>query len=362
MNKGTVLALCALASLAVNAAPVFYGKINFEARYIDQDASSKRSEVIAAATKNLPPRLGMFGTIKPDELDATVTYFGEMGYHTWANSGLGEVKVRLAGASLDFEKFGKITIGRHYSPTELIGAEIDPLMNTGASGVGLDQYFDIQGARTFNGIGYYSRYFQDTMSYKTPLFKGLQLALAVDNNSRQENSKIKILSTDSETAYSATYYSALLTYDFEFSGLKNKFFASYVKGNGLAYSFAHSSNIDQDERMQIAFKTNYNLWNFAAHYGKEDVTKSTDHNVEPSNKLMFLTAFYNSERHLLGVTYSRASYDDDNGSDDVVQTQYALGYQYHLTKGAELTATLAQFDTDTDNKAKSLILGTALNF
>lgn len=365
MKRSSILLGCFLCTSASFAAPIFYGKMNFDARYIDQNVSDRREEVVAASLKNLPPRLGMHGSIKPDELALNVLYFGEFGYHTWSNSGGGEVKLRMAGVTLDGDVWGKLTIGRHYSPTELIGAEIDPLMNTSASGVGLDQYFDISGARTFNGIGYYSRYFQDAISYKTSSWKGLQFALTVDSNSRSENSKVKVVS---DTQYSATYYSAFASYEFELSEFKNKFYLGMVKGSGLSYNFAHSSSspypieIDRDQRWQVAFKSTYRALTFATHYGEQEVVSHSDHSVKPSNRLGFVALSYNGPRHLVGLTYSEAKYNDDNGKSDVTQSQLALGYQYHLTKGADLTLTLAHYDADGGNKAKMAMVGSALNF
>ncbi len=88
----------------------------------------------------------------------------------------------------------------------------------------------------------------------------------------------------------------------------------------------------------------------------------SDHSIKPNNRLGFVALSYNTPRHLVGLTYSEAKYDDDNGKADVTQSQVALGYQYHLTKGAELTATLAHFDADGGNKAKMVMVGSALNF
>ncbi len=232
-------------------------------------------------------------------------------------------------------------------------------MNTSASGVGLDQYFDISGARTFNGIGYYSRYFQDAISYKTAQWEGWQLAFTVDTNSRSENNKVKVVT---DTEYSATYYSAFASYDFGVKELKNKLYLSAVKGNGLAYNPAHSIEVDQDQRWQVALKSTLKAFTLGLHYGEQSLTKASNHTIRPSNALGFVALSYNSERQLVGLSYSVAKYADDLGKGKVTQSQLALGYQYHLTKGADLTATVAHFDNGVANKANSVMLGSALNF
>ena len=106
-------------------------------------------------------------------------------------------------------------------------------------------------------------------------------------------------------------------------------YLSAVKGNGLSYNFAHSTSfpypieVDQDQRWQVAFKSNYRAFTFALHYGEQDVVVHSDHSIEPHNRLGFVALSYNTPRHLVGLTYSEAKYDDDNGKADVTQSQVA---------------------------------------
>ncbi len=367
--------LCLLALMSANAiaAPTFYGKMNFEMRYIDQDAEGRRAEVIGAATKNLPPRLGMIGFFKSEDLDTTIMYFGEMGYHTWGSDsdfGGGEMKLRLAGVSFE-NTFGKAIIGRHYPAGDLVGTEIDPLVDTGVSGQGLDQYYDVAGAKSFNGVGYYSRYFQDAFTYKTPVMKGFQLAATVDNNSRQDTKAIKYTydSGSSVTTlaeeYSGTYYSLLATYNLELFGTKTKFFLGGVKGAGLSFNAAHLINTQSEERAYAAFNTTYKDLQFGAYYATSEYEKYNSEDVYNTTNMM-VAGSYKFDRNSVGATYSRAEFKAP--TDTTTQSQIALGYKRFLAKSVALTVNAARMDIDhdsattTDNIAYIGTVGTALNF
>lgn len=365
--------LLALLSVNAIAAPKFYGKMNFEMRNVDQDAEKRRNEVIAAATKNLPPRVGMIGFFKSEDLDTSIMYFGEMGYHTWGDDddfGGGEVKLRLAGVSFE-NKYGKAVIGRHYPVGDLVGALLDPFVDTGVSGQGMDQYYDIDSAKTFNGIGYYSRYFQDAFTYKSPVFKGLQVSASVDNNSRQNTDQVKynydsgssitVLAED----YSATYYSLLASYDFSIQDAKIKLYTGGVKGSGLSLNVGHLINTQDEERFYAAASGEYKGVTLSTYYASTDFEKYESTEKYKTTNLM-LAASYKFDRNSVALSYSKSVFESP--TDESEQDQIALGYRRHMTKEVAVTLNFAQFDINhdvdkaSDNTAYSTTIGTALNF
>lgn len=355
------LLLLALLGANAMAAPIMYGQMNAEMRYIDQDADGRRPVTTVAQTYNLPSRLGAFGSFKSEDFDTTINYIGEFGIMTRSgnSSATDAISIRLANVAFTNE-LGTFTIGRQYTATALDPLLIDPLYNTGAAALSLDQWLDIKNAMPFMGV--YSRLFQDAIKYATPVFAGFQLQVSVDNNSVEENKKV---AHSSDTDYSATYYSAQLAYNLALGESKTKMGVGFVKGTGIAYNTPLWINTENEERYSVFVHSIVGPWAFNAYYAKTDFTKYETTN-EYTITNMSAGAAYTFEKNKLALTYANAVYETP--SDEQTQYQVALGYQRNIHPNVIVTATGSYVDisfdktTANDNKAYVAAIGTMLNF
>ncbi|MBL6989260.1 MAG: porin [Bacteriovoracaceae bacterium] len=376
MNKLLLIIAALLFTANAYASPKIYGKVNVETRYVDQDVAGYRKMVPVNTVENLPSRLGILGLYNVKNLGLNIMYFGELGLApraTTTNVG-GILKLRMVGLKFQ-HRYGEIKIGKAYTAAALVGALIDPLVDTGAAGIGYDQAKDISGVQNGNttgsGIGYSSRQFLNVLGYKSPKFYGFQLSVSLDNNYSDELKQ----SSGLNSAYSATYVESLLTYDLELGASKSNLSLGYISGHGtnmLTLDF-WGKTIDQENRLIVALKTKLSSFTLAGSYMDTQTEESTTTN-EPNISKLFLALQYDLGKHSLIGTFSQAKYDLDTAKTDAdtkTQTQFAFGYKYRFNDKVTFNTTVATFENaednaalaaTLDNKATSAMIGASLNF
>lgn len=203
MKKSTLTLACALSSFNLMAAPTIYGLINKELRYVDQEKEAAKGTFTGVRdVEGFESRLGVKGTHDlKNEMKAD--YLIELGLNSFRDNGAGErIRIRRAFGKIN-GNFGSVMIGQEWVPNTLRMLKLDPFTATGAQLLGLESG-DVTGSDP-GDFGMRARYFQDLISYATPVFSGTQFSATFDR-SNQDLSR----DNDNVTTNTSTY---MVTHD-----------------------------------------------------------------------------------------------------------------------------------------------------
>jgi hypothetical protein len=360
--------------------PTVYGMVNVEQRYIDQDALNYTKTAAGGFTvENLPSRLGLYGLAHSEDLSGiTIGYFLEMGFAP--RQATGDIKLRIAALTLQ-HSWGRLKMGQAYTATALAARELDPLWNTGAALVGYDQAYDMQGTHNFAGLGYSSRWYKDVIEYRTPKWKGLQLAISAD---RDDDPRLKRTTTTATSAvhwdtanFPATYYEALLSYNFKgANSYHSKTILGWVKGNGPSYSFEMTDTLGLiygEQRYFIGTYQHFKQFSLGLFYSQVEQGDSDSDKTHEAKRYM-ATLSYQQEKNRYSLTYGKFHFDSNltgTNSDEKEACQLAIGYQRELHKIAKFTLTAFQYEarhsnpaltSSSNNSAQAVMAGVAITF
>ena len=252
----------------VDFSPTIYGNLHFEYRYWQQEASNYSPITAGGSTvENFPNRLGVYGLLPTSNFGETkLTYLAEISLPPRHQPGT--VNLRLVAANLE-HRWGKLAMGQCYTAAALTGLEFDPLHTTGAGQIGYDLTYDGQTAHGLSGIGYSSRWYQDTIKYTSPRFAGLQITLSVDRNSepRMQLNRPSILEKELLThknSAPATYYEGLVHYQWQENQYTSSSYVGAIWGSGSTLSADFSdyaqpsfTYINQDHRFFLGHKVRW---------------------------------------------------------------------------------------------------------
>ncbi|MBF0313928.1 MAG: porin [Oligoflexia bacterium] len=210
------------AAFAVDA-PIVYGLVKKEIKYINQDSAADRREFYGPTdVDGLEGRLGVKGVI-PLGSDFKGVYNLELGLNSSLDNAPAadaasdeRIRIRQANGVVGADKCGFFTFGQAYLPGMARMGAYDPLLGTGVQMLGLDFRYI---AGFVAGYPSLTRSpFMNLISYATPAWNGLKLTLSFDNNDQTSAAR---------TTTAERWWTTELAYDVEFSGMKLSFTGVY---------------------------------------------------------------------------------------------------------------------------------------
>ncbi|MBF0313927.1 MAG: porin [Oligoflexia bacterium] len=379
MKKRLILQLSCL-SLLVGSAPLFaadaptvYGLVKKEILYIDQDSAADRREFYGPTdVDGLESRLGVKGALPAgDALKAMYNF--ELGLNSSldnaANGADERIRIRAANGSLGSEKIGFLTVGQ--ALTLGIGRmlALDPFYGTSLSALGTD-YVYVAGWYRTPPLAPRGAVFMNEIAYSTPIFAGLKLNVAFDNNDQTSVER---------TTTAERWWTTSLEYDGDFSGVKLALTGNYGNQD-------KDGTIGKRERdyWQLGSKVMVDRFSLALAYTANQSWSTVANKKVTDNMWLGSLSFKALDALTLAANYSITNFDK-NGSEatggltgdqqefafgafyafsENVSTHLALGFASRESKTALGAAVLPKDTTlaKKDNDATLAVTGITMKF